>query len=470
MVHNPIATPTRIDEVNTAKFDPSIPKNAKKPRWRVWTPYISVLGLLFISFIAGAAVIFFRFPLSELLSKAFMGTRAWAEAHQVVEAPSRGEISSISGGTVDETSKTFDGFTLYACASVSSPNTQISLINMRREVVHQWSVSFSGIWPSPPQFNGRHINDSKVCIFGCHPFANGDLLVVFHSLEFQARGCGLAKVDKDSKLIWSYAANIHHDVVVGDDGIIYAIDQRPVYSRPRELESVPLPWFVDYLVMLSPDGKEVNEPISILDALRNSPYSKLLTPLETPITPVAKGALTDKDLKDLREAQNVLHTNSVSVLSREMASKFPNFKAGQVLLSMRSLDAIAVLDPPTGSIVWGACGPWHFQHDAQFLNNGHMLLFDNLGSPHGSRVLEFEPQSASFPWSYPEFGNAPFKSGVRGMAQRLPNGNTLIVNSEEKQMFEVTQNHEVVWNFNAKDFITTARRYSHDQLSFLNAD
>jgi hypothetical protein len=153
-----------------------------------------------------------------------------------------------------------------------------------------------------------------------------------------------------------------------------------------------------------------------------------------------------------------------------MASKFPSFKAGQVLVSMRGLDAIAVLDPPTGTVVWGVCGPWHFQHDAQFLDNGHLMLFDNLGSPHGSRVLEFEPHSASFHWSYPEFGNVPFKSGVRGMAQRLPNGNTLIVNSEGKQMFEVTQSHEVVWTFFTKDFISTARRYSRDQLLFLNAD
>ena len=467
MESNPI-TLNRNDAVVAAKIDPAIHRNAKKPRWRAWSPYISILGLLFISFITGAAVIFFRFPSSESLSKAFMGMRAWAETNRIVNTPSMTETSPISTGGVDQTGKTFDGFTLYACASLSSPNTQISLIDMQREVVHQWSVSFSGIWPSPPQFIGRHVSDSQVCIFGCHLYANGDLLVVFHSLEFQARGCGLVKVDKDSKLIWSYAANVHHNVAVGDDGIIYAIEQRPIYSRPRELESIPLPWTVDYLVMLSPDGKEIKEPISILDALENSAYSKLLTQLETPITPIAMGALTDKGLKDLREAQNVLHTNSVYVLSQAMASKFPNFKAGQVLISMRSLDAIAVLDPPTGSIVWGACGPWHFQHDVQFLNNGHLLLFDNLGSPHGSRVLEFEPHSASFPWVYPEFGNAPFKSSVRGMAQRLPNGNTLIVDSEEKQMFEVTQSHEVIWTFSTKDFITTARRYSRDQLLFLN--
>ena len=179
--------------------------------------------------------------------------------------------------------------------------------------------------------------------------------------------------------------------------------------------------------------------------------------------------MTDEALRDLRMKQDVLHTNSVNVLSKAMASHFPEFKAGQVLLSIRSLHALAVLDPSTGSAVWATRGPWNFQHDAQFLDNGRLSLFDNIGSPRGSRVLEYDPRNKSFPWFYPGIDNSPFFTSERGMAQRLPNGNTLIVVSEGKEMIEVNQSKEVVWTCLAHSFITTARRYGPDRLSFLKA-
>ena len=106
--------------------------------------------------------------------------------------------------------------------------------------------------------------------------------------------------------------------------------------------------------------------------------------------------------------RDVLHTNALRVLSSALAPKFPMFKAGQLLISPRNLDALLVLDPDTGKIVWAARGPWRAQHDPSFLDNGHLLLFDNLGSPRGSRVLEYDPLTQAFPWTYPGENGRPF--------------------------------------------------------------
>ena len=46
---------------------------------------------------------------------------------------------------------------------------------------------------------------------------------------------------------------------------------------------------------------------------------------------------------------------------------------------MRHMDTIAMMDPDKGSVVWAAQGPWRSQHDPQFLDNGHLLIFDNFG-------------------------------------------------------------------------------------------
>jgi hypothetical protein len=459
------STPAKRDALDAAKVAPAGAGGARRSRSGVLFLFISILGLLFLSYLIGASVMFYQLPSSGFLSKAFMGARAWTE-QQIAISESEREISPISALSIDKPGKTFDGFTLYACASVATSSTRAFLIDMQRKVVHQWSVPFSKIWPNPPHLEGRQINDSDVCIFACHLYGNGDLLIVFHTLQRTFQGYGLVKVDKDSNLLWSYPANAHHDVTVGEDGTIYTIVQRPSNTRPKGLELFPLPWLVDHLVMLSPDGKELQEPISILDAVQNSPYSPLLSPLQRSLNPASQNPPNDGTIRDVRD---ILHTNSVNVLTRAQASQLPGFKAGQVLLSMRRPHALAILDPETRSVVWGACGPWHFQHDAQFLDNGHLLIFDNIGSPRGSRVLEYDPRSGAFPWFYPGIDNAPFLSRERCMAQRLPNGNTLIVNSEGKEMIEVTQNKEVVWTCAANAFITTARRYSPDQLSFLKA-
>jgi hypothetical protein len=427
-----------------------------------------LLALLFLSYLAGAAVMFFQLPSSGFLSKSFMGVRAWGEKRQIGGAAPSVDVASLFGNGIDRPGQTYDGYTLCACASLTTPSTQVFLVNMNRDIVHHWQVSFSKIWPNPPHLEGRQIDDSGVSIFACHLYPNGDLLVVFHGLELHARGYGLAKLDKDSKVIWSYAGNVHHDIFVGEEGVITTLTQRTLTERPKGLEFLPAPWSVDHLVRLSADGKELHEPISLLDALRNSPYAPLLSPLETPLDKAAPGALTDKSENDLRERQNVLHANSVCVLSPALAAKFPMFRAGQVLVTMRNLHAIAVFDPSTGAVVWGTSGPWRYQHDAQFLGNGRLLVFDNLGSPHGSRVLEYDPSTGAFPWVYPGPDNPPFFTPVRGMAQRLPNGNTLVVNSQEKEMFEVTAGKELVWSCGAHAPITTARRYGPAQVTFLN--
>jgi hypothetical protein len=167
---------------------------------------------------------------------------------------------------------------------------------------------------------------------------------------------------------------------------------------------------------------------------------------------------------------DVLHTNSVKVLRPELQSQFPGFKAGQVLISIRHLDVVAVLDLDARKVVWAARGPWGAQHDAQFLPNGHLLIFDNYGDPQGSRVLEYDPRTQALPWLYPGRGGCSFFTRARGLAQRLPNGNTLIANSEDGRLFEVTYGGDVVWTFFAGRFVSTARRYAPDKVQFLKGD
>ncbi|HWB12890.1 MAG TPA: arylsulfotransferase family protein [Pirellulales bacterium] len=430
---------------------------------------VSVAGVALLGYLLGAAAMFFQLPPSAWLANAFAGARVWSEPEHKPLTPLIADKGARSGTPVDRPERTCDGFTLYTCSSSEHLSTQASLINMRRDVVHQWAISFSRIWPNPEHLDFRP-NDLGVGFFDCYLYPNGDLLAVLHVMN--RSGCGLAKLDKDSNLLWAYPANMHHAVDVGEDGTIYALRQEIADELPPGLEGIDTPCSIDYLVAFSPDGEPLSKPISILSALKNSPYAALLSTLHRPPRrpPQRPGSTAPHVEYAFQQERDPLHTNCVRVLRSDMAAKFPNFKAGHILVSVRTLSIIAMLDPDSGAVEWAARGAWQAQHDPQFLENGHLLIFDNLGSPLGSRVLEYDPQTQAFPWSYSGEGRLAFYTSERGMCQRLPNGNTFIVSSEDGEMLEVTADKEVVWSCALDGFIMCGRRYAPEQLPFLAGD
>ena len=50
-------------------------------------------------------------------------------------------------------------------------------------------------------------------------------------------------------------------------------------------------------------------------------------------------------------------------------------------------------------------------------------------------------------WQYLGTEREPFYSATCGSAQRLPNGNTLITESDNGRAFEITPENKIVWEF-----------------------
>ena len=426
-----------------------------------------MFGLTLLAYVSGGAAMYFQLPPSEHLARSLIGASAWFdERRPAPPEPAPVAVRRLEGA-IDVPSRTCDGFTLYACvgASAYKPYTQAYLIDMRRVLVHRWSILFSEIWPLPSHIPTR-VPNSGACFFACHLYPNGDLLAVIHG-PTTPMGCGLVKLDKDSNVLWSYAAAIHHDVDVAEDGSIYAIQHEVAESLPQGLEGIDTPCEVDHLHHISPDGKRIGEPISILAAFQGTPYESLLDVVKRPIKPKEPAPWARVFQSPEFIMHEPLHTNSVKTLSRDLAAQFPLFSAGQLLISIRSINVLAVLDPQTGKVVWAARGPWCAQHDAQFLDNGRLLLYDNLGAGMGSRVLEYDPQTQAIPWAFAGPPGAPFYSKERGFCQRLPNGNTLIANWDDKDIIEATSDREIVWSCALEGNVATARRYSREQLPFL---
>ena len=146
-------------------------------------------------------------------------------------------------------------------------------------------------------------------------------------------------------------------------------------------------------------------------------------------------------------AGDIFHTNSLELLDGRLADRSPAFRAGNILLSVRELDTIAVLDPRSETIVWAARGGWSRQHEPTVLDNGHLLLFDNLGCEGRSRVLEFDPVSLDVVWQYANSPETPLYSKTCCAARRLANGHTLIIESDNGRALEVTDGKRIVWEY-----------------------
>jgi len=101
----------------------------------------------------------------------------------------------------------------------------------------------------------------------------------------------------------------------------------------------------------------------------------------------------------------------------------------------------------TRTIVWSLGGLWHRQHEPSLLNNGNVLVFDNNGDEGNSRIVEFDPVTQEMVWQYAGSEGRPFASNTCGTCQRLPNGNTLITESEAGRAFEVVPDGLIVWEF-----------------------
>jgi hypothetical protein len=437
---------------------------------------LSILGVAGLSYLLGAAVMFFQLPSSDFLSQAFAGGKAWSERGKPALNPfTPPEIDGREGVTVDRPGQTYDGFTLFT----TNQGARATLVDMRGKVIHQWELPFRQAWPRAPHIQDP-LRDDQIHWFRCHLFPNGDLLAIYQSDSDTPAGYGLVKLNKDSKLLWKYAGRVHHDLDVDEKGTIYTLTHRLKSKAPAGLDYLPTPYVADSLVVLSPDGREV-ESVPVEEAFRDSAYALLMSTAiaeqAIPRDPARRTSSFEAFLQPTKG--DLFHTNSVKVLPPARAGKFPLFRAGQVLISLRSLHAIAVLDVRKRSVVWAALGPWRIQHDAQFLDNGRLLLFDNHGWGKGCRVLEYDPVTQAIPWFYSEADSGPFHAAFRGMQQRLPNGNTLIVDPDNRRLFEVTRGKELVWEHlcplppvspdqqAGARAITGARRYSAEELTFL---
>jgi hypothetical protein len=311
----------------------------------------------------------------------------------------------------------------------------MKLLDMDGRVLNEWHVSYTKMWPKPPPEADQQItHDWDSQIHGALLYPNGDVVLNFNY-------AGLARVDKCSRVIWKLPYSANHSIFEDEEGNLWIPSRRMHQKRVEKFPNVPAPFEEDLILKVSPDGKLLKE-ISVLDVIFGSQYESLL---------FANGRHNISI--PVPSTGDFTHLNDIEVLSSQMAPAFPLFKAGDVIISLRSLNLLIVLDPNTQRMIWSMVGPFLRHHDPDFLPNGRISLFDNRMDTKrgqtrgGSRILEIDPVTREVVTIYGGRPDQFFYTGRMGDHERLPNGNILIANTETGQTFEVTPQGRVVWSF-----------------------
>jgi len=325
-----------------------------------------------------------------------------------------GADSKLSGVVRNVPGKSSPGFNLYA-----SGLGEVNLMDLDGHRVHTWKL---------PE-GKRRCEHAEL-------LRDGSLAVI-------CTMSSLMLLDPESKVLLDVEQPVHHDVAELPTGSMLVAVRKPEAYQYREV-------VFDSILAVTRGGEVVDEWSTFrhLDELRaHLPPS----PLDTP-PPIRQ--------RHIGQGGDYFHLNTIEVLpDTELGRKDARFRAGNLLICLRNVDLIAVLDGKDRSVLW-SWGPGEIQkpHMPTLLDNGHILLFDN-GTERGySRIVELDPVDKKVVWEYEGTPPQTFFSKDRGSSQRLPNGDTLICESQRGHAFEVTPRGETVWEFWNPDFLGGARR------------
>ena len=216
---------------------------------------------------------------------------------------------------------------------------------------------------------------------GASTYSNGDLLAVFHfRYSFPFAG-GVARISRNGQVIWFRRDYSHHIPYMTDGDIALVpslrVDEGPIeikLKNNRTLASTPTfpfrrarMFYTDFVHVIDGNGQLLNA-ISVLDAI-----------LESPFVPSLRFA----------NIRDPTHLNFVHQL-REDVSGAAGMEPGDLVVSLRDLDAFGILDGTSHRLKKLVRGSFFRQHSVMHLEGAKFLMFDNWGGDgvHGpSRLL-----------------------------------------------------------------------------------
>lgn len=337
------------------------------------------------------------------------------------------------------------------------------IMDRQGRVRHTWEVDRSAIWERLHRAGALGRDPADILVgFQYHLYPNGDLLVSFQGHKTYPYGIGMAKVDKDGNILWVRGNLAHHWFSVDERGRILTPGFKPL-TLPRQLGDTHLvlnchqtQMVEDTILMLDPEGRTIWEK-SVLELLEASGYIGLV--FESKRTRVDYDSLERENVYDHCDP---IHLNDVRVLGADLAKEYRDLEPGNLLVSFRNLNAVAVIDPDQNKVKWMEQGRTVLQHSPRFFGKNKVLVFDNQGGPKaygGSRLVLLSLQGSEPEVLFPRPGVSnttdfySFDTGYVDLSE--DRSRALVALSREGRVVEVDlEAGKVIWEFTNNHDVT----------------
>lgn len=285
--------------------------------------------------------------------------------------------------------------------------------------------------------------------FGQAQFPHGFLLMPDGSVVVAFDGdYHTARIDACGRRIWSSPARINHALYAADDGrTAWGVGEDDLIQR-IDLRDGAILRSISMAAL-----RAANPGIGAFDMRR-----------------VDDNALgTNRRDDEGAYYPDGFHLNDAEPLPAALAGAFPAFRAGDLLLSLRSLNLVAVVDPGTLAVKWMSNDRTLRQHDPDWNADGTITVLDNNMGRRFSRILRFDPRTGAETVLLD--GRAhDFYTRIRGKHQVLPGGGLLVTSAEQGRIFELGRDGRIAAEMLVRDPAHPGRNFVISEARFLPLD
>ncbi|MCF3933162.1 arylsulfotransferase family protein [Acuticoccus sp. M5D2P5] len=299
------------------------------------------------------------------------------------------------------------GYTLIAGLSRDQDQSPfvVTMYDTSGAEVHRWPIDYAKADP-------EGLNPLNTMLHGMEVLEDGSLVLSFDA------GDRLVRFDACGNVVWATPGPFHH--IIG-----------------RDVPNGLIGWRDLEIVHVDIETGEATKIVDIENDMMNAGIGQQgILGVRTHI---------QGDTAPLKYENDAFHANDVEPLRPEMADAFPQFAVGDLLISLRELNLVAVVDRESGEFKWWQSGPWLKQHDPDFEPDGTITVFDNNTGTNQSRILRIDPKTRVTEVLFAGNDEIPFYTAERGKHQLLPSGNILITEPQHGRVFEVNGRGELVW-------------------------
>ena len=289
----------------------------------------------------------------------------------------------------------------------------VVLLDPQGKVVHIWK-------PTQEDVPWEHRDDANLFPHGFAVDRDGSIYIAYDN------GTSLTKYDYCGRIVWRLQGGFHHSITLADNNTLWVWG--PTKDDPHRK---------DCLVQLDRTTGKFLRAIPLQEVLDANP--------EIDVFGIRQ--LDERDRSTwVADGGGQWHPNDIDPLPVALAPQFPQFKAGDLLVSLRSVDLVFVMDPNTLKVKWWRQGLVRRQHDPDWSRRGTITILNNNMHRDFSSIVEVDPKTYQSKVLL-DGKKYNFYTYIQGKHQTLPNGGILITSPQQGRVFEVDGNGKVVFEF-----------------------